>query len=97
MRLHPKHIRRTASWKIFSALHPFARPAASQVQRPERSGRRNPKDTDMTTQTLARPAADPSPVLERIFAAPVPANDTEAARISLIVRRRERQRRRDAR
>ena len=51
----------------------------------------------MTMQTLARPTVQPSQVLERIFAAPVPANDTEAARISLIVRRRERQRRRDAR
>lgn len=53
----------------------------------------------MTTQTLARPAIQPasSLVLERIFASPVPANDTEAARISLIVRRRERQRRRDVR
>lgn len=53
----------------------------------------------MNMQTLVRPAAQPaaSPVLDRIFAAPVPANDTEAARTSLIVRRRERQRRRDAR
>jgi len=51
----------------------------------------------MTTRTLARPSAQPSPVLERIFTAPVPANDTEAARTALIVRRRERQRRRVAR
>lgn len=85
--------------KNCTAPHPFARPGASHVQRPERSGRRKPKDTDMTTQTLARPAIQPasSLVLERIFASPVPANDTEAARISLIVRRRERQRRRDVR
>ncbi len=69
------------------------------MQRPEHSGCRNPEDTDMTTQSLLRPAVQPapSPVLERIFAAPVPANDTEAARASLIVRRRERQRRRDVR
>jgi hypothetical protein len=51
----------------------------------------------MTTQILARPTVQLSQVLERIFAAPVPANDTEAARTALIVRRRERQRRRDAR
>lgn len=51
----------------------------------------------MTTQTLARPTVQPSPVLGRIFAAPVPANDTEAASTALIVRRRERQRRRGAR
>lgn len=93
-----QHLRPSLA-KIRTPMHPIARPAASQVQRPERSGRRNLKDPAMTTQTLARPAALPttSPVLDRIFAAPVPANDTEAARTSLIVRRRERQRRRDAR
>ncbi len=56
----------------------------------------------MTTLTLARPAAAPtsSPVLDRIFTSPAPgraANDTAASGASLIVRRRERQRRRDAR
>ena len=91
--------RRRSQQKICTALHPFARPGASHVQRPERFGRRKPKDTDMTTQTLARPTIQPAPlpVLERIFESPVPANDTDATRISLIVRRRERQRRRVAR
>ncbi len=53
----------------------------------------------MTTQTLARPQTQPaaSPVMDRIFAVPAPANDTAAARAALIVRRRERHRRRDAR
>ncbi|MEQ9506263.1 MAG: hypothetical protein RLO80_08310 [Hyphomonas sp.] len=56
----------------------------------------------MTTQTLARPAAAPaaSLVLDRIFAPGAPAraaNDMAAAATSLIVRRRERQHRRDAR
>lgn len=93
-----QHLRPSAA-KNRTPLHPITRPAASQVQRPERSGRRILKDPAMITQTLARPAALPttSPVLDRIFATPVPANDTEAVRISLIVRRRERQRRRDAR
>lgn len=56
----------------------------------------------MSAQTLVRPAAAPasSPVLDRIFA-PVPAahaaNDTRTQAASLIVRRRERQRRRDVR
>jgi hypothetical protein len=56
----------------------------------------------MTTQTLAHPATAPasSPVLDRIFAptpAVKPANDAMAQSTSLIVRRRERQRRRDVR
>jgi hypothetical protein len=56
----------------------------------------------MTTQILARPVAQPasSPVLERIFAAatlPAAANDSASARPSLLARRRERARRRDAR
>ncbi len=56
----------------------------------------------MTTETLARPIAQPasSPVLDRIFAAaPIPAaaNDAASAKASLLVRRRERARRRDAR
>ena len=56
----------------------------------------------MTTLTLARPAAAPaaSPVLDRLFAPAAPAraaNDIKAQGASLIVRRRERQRRRDAR
>ena len=56
----------------------------------------------MTTQTLARPIAQPAspPVLDRIFAAatiPAPANDSAGPRPSLLVRRRERARRRDAR
>ena len=56
----------------------------------------------MTTETLARPIAQPtsSPVLDRIFAAaPIPAaaNDSASAKASLLVRRRERVRRRDAR
>jgi hypothetical protein len=56
----------------------------------------------MTPQTLARPIAQPtsSPVLDRIFAAaaiPAPANDSGNAQTSLLVRRRERARRRDAR
>ena len=56
----------------------------------------------MTTQILARPIAQPtsSPVLDRIFAAatlPAAANDIASAKASLLVRRRERARRRDAR
>ncbi len=56
----------------------------------------------MTTQTLARPAAQSasSPVLDRIFAAaaiPAAANDGASAKTSILVRRRDRQRRRDAR
>lgn len=56
----------------------------------------------MTTQILARPIPQPasSPVLDRIFAAatiPATANDSASARPSLLVRRRERARRRDAR
>ena len=56
----------------------------------------------MTTETLARPIAQPasSPVLDRIFAAatlPAAANDAASAKASLLVRRRERARRRDAR
>jgi hypothetical protein len=56
----------------------------------------------MTTQTLARPIPRPasSPVPDCIFAAatiPAPANDSASARPSLLVRRRERARRRDAR
>ncbi|MFN3911240.1 hypothetical protein [Hyphomonas sp.] len=56
----------------------------------------------MNTLLIPRPAAAPtaSPVLDRLFAA-APArfadNDTSPARNSLLVRRRERQRRRDAR
>lgn len=53
----------------------------------------------MTAQTLIRPAAQPS-IFGRIFtpaAAPAPANDTAERATSLIVRRRERIRRRDAR
>lgn len=53
----------------------------------------------MTAQTLIRPAAQPS-ILGRIFtpaSAPAPANDTAERATSLIVRRRERIRRRDAR
>jgi hypothetical protein len=56
----------------------------------------------MTTQILARPITQPasSPVLDRIFAAatlPAAANDSACAKASLLVRRRERARRRDAR
>jgi hypothetical protein len=56
----------------------------------------------MTTQIPARPIPQSasSPVLDRIFAAatiPAPANDSARARPSLLVRRRERARRRDAR
>lgn len=54
----------------------------------------------MNTLSLARPITPASPVLDRIFApiaAPPPANDTAAPINSLLVRRRERQRRRDAR
>lgn len=56
----------------------------------------------MTTQTLARSIAQPasSPVLDRIFAAatiPAAANDSAGPRPSLLARRRERARRRDAR
>ena len=56
----------------------------------------------MTTETLARPIAQStsSPVLDRIFAAatlPAAANDSSSARPSLLARRRERARRRDAR
>lgn len=53
----------------------------------------------MTAQTLIRPAAQPS-VLGRIFvpaATPAAANDTAERATSLIVRRRERIRRRDGR
>lgn len=56
----------------------------------------------MNTLLIPRPAETPaSPsVLDRLFAA-APArladNDTNPARASLLVRRRERQRRRDAR
>lgn len=52
----------------------------------------------MNTLPLSRPTE--SPVLDRIFAVALPRaadNDQNAARTSLIVRRRERQRRRDAR
>lgn len=56
----------------------------------------------MNTLPITRPTETPasSPVLDRIFAvAPqrIADNDQNAARASLIVRRRERQRRRDAR
>lgn len=54
----------------------------------------------MTAQTLTRPAAAQPSVLGRIFtpaATPVAANDTAERATSLIVRRRERLRRRDAR
>lgn len=56
----------------------------------------------MTTQPLARPITQPasSPMLDRIFAAatiPAAANDSSSARPSLLVRRRERARRRDVR
>lgn len=57
----------------------------------------------MTTLTAIRPAAQPAAQTEifaRIFAgAPKPkaANDPETERPTLLVRRRERQRRRDAR
>ncbi|MBU3919986.1 MAG: hypothetical protein KJ833_09195 [Alphaproteobacteria bacterium] len=57
----------------------------------------------MTTLSIARPTPSPasSPVLDRIFSAAhqpaAAANDASDARISLIVRRRERQRRRNAR
>lgn len=57
----------------------------------------------MTTLTAIRPAAQPaaqSEILARILAgAPIPAaaNDPVAERPSLLVRRRERQRRRDGR
>jgi len=56
----------------------------------------------MNTLNIARPAvpAPHSHVLDRILApisAPAAANDTAGTQVSLIVRRRERQRRRDAR
>lgn len=57
----------------------------------------------MTTLIAQRPAAQPaaqSEILSRIFAgapAPEAANDPATERPSLLVRRRERQRRRDAR
>ena len=56
----------------------------------------------MNTLPLSRPIESPasSPVLDRIFAVALPRaadNDQNAARTLLIVRRRERQRRRDAR
>lgn len=54
----------------------------------------------MTAQILTRPAASQPSILGRIFtpaAAPAAANDLQAASTSLIVRRRERLRRRDAR
>lgn len=51
----------------------------------------------MSTLALSRPAAAPvSPVLDRILAPGIPANDTQTHRVALIVRRRERARRRDA-
>ncbi len=51
----------------------------------------------MSTLALTRPAAAPaSPVLERIHTPGIPANDTAPSRAALIVRRRERARRRDA-
>jgi len=45
----------------------------------------------MTMQTLARPQTQPaaSPMLDRIFAVPAPANDTAAAPAALLVRRRD--------
>lgn len=57
----------------------------------------------MTTLTAIRPAAQPAAqteILARIFAGtPTPrvANDPETERPTLLVRRRERHRRRDAR
>lgn len=56
----------------------------------------------MSTLSIPRPTepAAASPVLDRIFAVAPPRaadNDTNYARTALIVRRRERQNRRDAR